>query len=113
MRININGYFVSEGMPWEDWQSGHKFEGVNYDFLFFRKDGKFFMHSAKQKEINIEVFKDKKNYGEYKMNDNTIEVLYNPNSQFPVEIIFTILSSETLLDKNLIEYHYVEVDKVF
>jgi len=107
MLINTNGYFISEGIPWEDWQSGHKFEGINYKVYYFGKDRKFYSHTAKSRDINVEVFKEKKSYRDYQINENTVELLKLRNNPTTKEIILTILSPEILLDEDLKEYQFV------
>ena len=45
----------------------------------------------------------------YNVLDNIIEIIINPDSKFSKRLEFTILSSEILLDENLIEYRFVPV----
>ncbi|NVO10123.1 MAG: hypothetical protein HXX16_09200 [Bacteroidales bacterium] len=108
MKINTKGYYISEPVHWVDWQASLKLEGDSFYIIKFDTLKCFFESVNDLNNINLNNISQKENYGLYEVNDNTIEIKYNPNTEFEVKRMFTILSSEILLDEELKEYRYVE-----
>lgn len=108
MKIKTNGYYISEPIHWVDWHASLKFEGDSFYIIKFDTLKCFFDSIDDISNIHLDNISQKENYGLYEIYDNTIEIRYNPNTEFEVKRFFTILSSEILLDEELKEYRYVE-----
>ncbi len=109
MKIKTIGYYISEPFHWVDWHAGIKFEGDNFNIIKFDLDRCFFDSVNNIDQIDIKSMSKRNNYGLYEISNNTtIEIKYNPNTEFEVKRIFTILSSNILLDEEMKEYKYVE-----
>jgi hypothetical protein len=108
MNIKKNGYYISEPFHWVDMHASIKFEGENFYILKFEEDKCYFDSINDKKNIDINMLKEKENYGIYRTLGNVLEIIYNPNSEFKVKKIFTILSPDVLLDENLKEYIFIE-----
>jgi hypothetical protein len=91
MRLKTNGYYVSEAIPYEDWQSGHKFQGVNFDYIFFREDGKYFLYYGSEEKVDFSVFSEEMGYGTYIETDKGIEAIYLPNSNYPAKVNYRFI----------------------
>ncbi|NLB64791.1 MAG: hypothetical protein GX801_11940 [Fibrobacter sp.] len=112
--IRTDGYYVSEAFPWVDWHAGHKFEGINYEYLFFLNDKEFIRYSSEKSSINTDnlVFLAERKKNLYYLVDNkTIELVINPQSSYSKRRYFTILSPFILLDEDLKEYKFIPFDK--
>ncbi len=108
MKIKTEGYYLSEPFHWVDWHASIKFEGDNFYILKFNLQRCFFDSVNDITKININGIEEKVNYGQYKIYENTVEIRYNPNTEFELKRIFTIVSPDVLLDENMKEYRYVE-----
>ena len=108
--IRKEGYYISEGLPWEDWHAGHKFEGVNYEVLKFLSGTEIIVSTSKSHIVGADFFIKRMEYiDKYSLiDDKMIEITINQDSEWEVTKYFTILSPEILLDKNLKEYQFVE-----
>jgi len=115
--ICSNGFYKSKGVSWVDEHAGHKYSGVTYFFLYLRSDGIFIKLSDDNPNFDIIRFiMDKKDeelmkdtsitFGNYNVFENVLELTYLAWNE-KRELIFTILSPDTFLDKNLIEYNFV------
>lgn len=113
--IRLDGYYMSEGFQWADWHAGHKFEGVNYELIKFLNKNEVITPSSSSIEIEESIFEDRMNYADrYRLiDDKSLEIIFNPESKWSVTKLFTILSSEILLDENLKEYKFVPVNTSF
>ena len=111
--IRRDGYYISEGFPWVDWHAGHKFEGTKYYLLKFIDNNCIIRASSESIEISITIFKDRMDYIDkyHLIDNNTLEIILNPESKWSVTKQFTILSPELLLDENLKEYRFVPISK--
>jgi len=105
--IRKNGYYISEGYPWVDWHAGHKFEGINYRVIIFADNNKMLMHTFDKSDFNINEIRFKEYNDFYKIYDNVVEIIIDPDSKWKVKKEFTILSPELLLDENMKEYKFV------
>ena len=54
--IRKEGYYISEGLPWEDWHAGHKFEGVNYEVLKFLSGTEIIVSTSKSHIVGADFF---------------------------------------------------------
>lgn len=107
--IRLDGYYMSERFHWVDWHAGHKFEGDKYYLMKFLSKNNVLRASSKKKEIDDNIFENRMDHIDYYIiiDDNTLEITINPNSEWKVIRKFTILSPEILLDENLKEYRFV------
>lgn len=97
-----NGFYISEGTLWVDWHAGHKFEGISYECLILRNDGNYIKTSKNDENLLNDM---SINFGKYNTVKNILELTYEVWGE-EREILFTILSPEILLDKELKEYHF-------
>lgn len=109
--IRKDGYYISEGFPWTDWQAGHKFEGTNYRMLFFSNDNKVLMYTSDSLDYNIDEIRFMEYNDIYELYDNIVEVIIDPESKWKVKNEYTILSPELLLDGNMKEYKFIPFGK--
>lgn len=107
-QIKSDGYYLSEPFHWEDSHAGHKFEGDTFYIIKFEKD-KCYLNSTKSAEqVSLPEIIANTNYGLYTFKDSVIEIIYNPETEFPVKRFFKILSPEILLDEKMREYKFVK-----
>lgn len=105
--IRIDGYYVSEAFPWIDWHAGHKSEGIKYKYLFFINNKEFFRYSSEKSSIDIvslDFLNERKKDEYYLIDNNTIELVINPQSSYSKRRSFTILSQEVLLYEKMNKY---------
>src|SRR5690606_34758345 len=104
-----DGYYISDTVKWEDWHAGHKFEGTKYYLIKFLDDNKAIRASNDSNKIPESIFDYRMEYRDsYRLIDNkTLEITINPESEWSTKKKFTILSPKLLLDENLLEYHFV------
>jgi hypothetical protein len=112
--IQINGYYISEEFTLVDWHAGHKFEETKYYLLKFFDNNCSIRASYKSTDIPKSIFKERmNNIDKYIfIDDKTLEITINPQSEWRVTKRFTILSPEILLDENLKEYRFVPTNKL-
>ena len=108
MDIKKAGFYVSEPFHWIDWNASVKSEGDNYYLLKFHDEKCFFDLVDSLEKININHVSKNPKHCLYKIVNDKIIIRYNPNTEFELERIFSILSPDLLLDENLKEYRYVE-----
>ncbi len=115
--IRTDGYYISEAFPWVDWHAGHKFEGTHYYVMKFLSNKKVTSLTFDSKCLSKNDLKEIKaitenNGDDYKIYNAQIIIAYETVKDFaPVEKVFTILSPDILLDKNLKEYKFIPFDK--
>jgi hypothetical protein len=108
MEIRTDGYYLSGAFHWIDWQASIKLEGDIFYVLKFNTNKCFFDTVNDPIEIDLDGITKKENFGLYRIYENKIEILYNPNTKFELKRLLTIFSPEILLDENLKEYKFVE-----
>jgi hypothetical protein len=96
MRLKTNGYYVSKAIPYEDWQSGHKFQGEKFDYIFFREDGKYFLYYGREEKVDFSVFSEEMGYGTYIETENGIDAIFRPNSKYPAKVSYNFISPDGL-----------------
>lgn len=108
-RLKRDGYYLSEPFRWEDSHAEHKFEGDKFYIIKFEKDKCYLNSTTSAEQVSVPEIIANSNYGLYTIKDNIIEILYNPETDFPVKRSFRILSPKILLDEKMREYNFVKV----
>lgn len=107
-KLLCNGFYLSPPFLWEDAHASHIFKGINYSIYLFINNYNVVSLSVENLEFDFDIFKERLKFiDEFKFIDNySIEITFNPKSKFSTQKLFTLLSSEILLDENLNEYHF-------
>jgi hypothetical protein len=124
MIVLTKGYYMSEGMKWEDYYAGHKLEGYSFKYVKINDNGTFlskitalkdFDFIAYLKKFNtIEELQEKTdtNYGQYVIEDNIIKCDFIVLNKYPMHFELEIITPVLLRDKeDGMDYHFVPVEE--
>jgi len=78
--------------------------------LYFEDEKCIFDAVDSPEKMNVDQLFKHSSYGLYKVDGNKIEIRYDANTEFEFNRIFSMLSSDIILDENLREYKYVAYD---